>query len=104
MTRASDPEGYARFVLRHREQIRELLGNFGQIDGLEFDCEPRGTYKPYDERGIEDWSRYWPDIKETVKQARRLGPDVLFRERGIGSYGDFHTPEGACSRQPGQPR
>src|SRR6185369_12609635 len=24
---------------------------------------------------------------------RKLQPDVLFRERGIGAYGDFHTPE-----------
>ena len=36
----------------------------------------------------------WPDIKETVMMARKQQPDVLFRERGIGAYGDYTTPEG----------
>ena len=103
----TDAEGWARFIGRHREQVRELLTNYGTIDGFEFDCEPRstwqrywGTWQPWWERGIRDWVRAWPDIKETVKMARKLQPDVLFRERGIGAYGDFHTPEGFV---PGSP-
>jgi alpha-L-fucosidase len=35
----------------------------------------------------------WPDVKQTVLMARKLQPDVLMRERGIGAYGDYTTPE-----------
>lgn len=97
----TDPEGWSRFIARHREQIRELLTNYGPVDAFEFDCEPRGTWQryygawqPWWERGVRDWIRAWPDIEQTVKMARNLQPDALFRERGIGAYGDFHTPEG----------
>lgn len=93
-SRQSDPQGYERFLKRHREQVAELLTKYGEIDVLEFDCEPRQTNPAFRKRQIEDWTRFWPDIKENIKYARQLSPDVLFRERGIGSYGDFHTPEG----------
>ena len=36
----------------------------------------------------------WPAVKETIKEIRRKDPDVMFRNRGIGCYGDYHTPEG----------
>ena len=29
-----------------------------------------------------------------MKQLRKLQPDVMFRARGIGNYGDYYTPEG----------
>jgi alpha-L-fucosidase len=77
--RKTDPEGYARFVRRHREQIRELLTNYGKIDMLCLDM-----YLP-------DFC--WPDVKDTVMMARQLQPDVLMRDRGIGAYGDYTTPE-----------
>ena len=75
----TDPAGYARFVRRHRRQIRELLTNYGKVDMLGLDM-----YLP-------DFC--WPDIKQTVMMARRLQPDVLMRKRGIGAYGDYMTPE-----------
>lgn len=88
-----DPAAYRRFLQRYQQQITELLTWYGPIDLFEFDCEPRGTYPAYRERQIRDWAAMWPDIKRVIKHARRLQPDVLFRERGIGAYGDFHTPE-----------
>jgi alpha-L-fucosidase len=36
----------------------------------------------------------WPQLRETMKQLRKLQPDVMFRCRGIGNYGDYYTPEG----------
>ncbi len=75
----SHPQEYARFVQRHRQQILELLSNYGKIDMMCLDIR------------LPDFC--WPDIKETVLLARRLQPDVLFRERGIGIYGDYTTPE-----------
>jgi alpha-L-fucosidase len=69
-----------RMVARHREQIRELLTNYGKIDMICFDM----------------WlGRYvWKETKETVKMMRRLQPDVMIRARGIGNYGDYYQPEG----------
>ncbi|MDR1383977.1 MAG: alpha-L-fucosidase [Planctomycetaceae bacterium] len=69
-----------RLLSRHREQLRELLSNYGQIDLL---C-------------LDQWMGrdIWPQMKETVKMMRRLQPDVMLRCRGIGNYGDYYTPEG----------
>jgi alpha-L-fucosidase len=70
----------ARMLARHREQLRELLTNYGKIDMLCFD----------------QWMGrdVWQPMKETLKMLRRLQPDVMFRCRGIGNYGDYYTPEG----------
>jgi alpha-L-fucosidase len=76
----TDPESYARFVQRHRGQIREILGNYGKVEMACLDMH------------LPDFC--WPDIKQTVMMARQLQPDVLLRNRGIGAYGDYHTPEG----------
>jgi alpha-L-fucosidase len=72
-------EETARAVSRHREQLRELLTNYGKIDMLCFD----------------QWmgKDIWPEMKETVKMLRKLQPDVMMRARGIGNYGDYYTPE-----------
>jgi alpha-L-fucosidase len=75
----TDPEGYARFVGRHREQIRELLTRYGKVDMMCLDMHLPAFC--------------WPDVKRTVMMARRLQPEVLLRHRGIGAYGDYSTPE-----------
>jgi alpha-L-fucosidase len=68
-----------RMVARHREQIRELLANYGTIDMICLDGQ---------------FGRYvWPEVKETVKVMRRLQPDLMIRARGIGNYGDYYQPE-----------
>ena len=73
-TRQSDPAGFARMIARHREQIRELLTNYGPIDQLSLDmCFPSK------ELGI------WDDIVATTKMARRLQPQLLMRDRGIAA-------------------
>jgi len=83
-TRQSDPEGFARMIARHREQIRELCTNYGRIDHLSLDMRFPDLGR---EHGI------WDDIVRTVKMARHLQPRMLMRERGIGPYGDYTTPE-----------
>jgi alpha-L-fucosidase len=75
----TDPEGYGRFVRRHRRQIMELLTNYGKIDMMCLDM------------GLPDFC--WPDVRETIKMARKIQPEVMFRRRGIGAYGDYQTPE-----------
>jgi alpha-L-fucosidase len=78
-TPQSDPDAYARFAMRHREQIREILSNYGPVEMMCLDM------------ALPDFC--WPEVKQTVLMARRIQPDVLFRERGIGAYGDYTTPE-----------
>jgi len=80
-TRESDLEGYLRFANRHRQQLVELCSNYGKIDILSFD------------HGLPH--SLWPEFKVTLKEIRRLQPDVMMRRRGIGNYGDFFTPEGS---------
>ena len=74
------PEQRARMIERHREQLKELLTNYGKIDMI---C-------------LDQWlgRTVWPELKETIKMARALQPDVMLRCRGIGNYGDYYTPEG----------
>lgn len=78
-TPQSNPASYARFANRHREQIREILSRYGNVDMVCLDM------------ALPDFC--WPEVKDTVLMARGLQPDVLFRDRGIGVYGDYTTPE-----------
>jgi alpha-L-fucosidase len=32
-------------------------------------------------------------MRDTIKLVRQWQPDVMIRNRGIGNYGDYHTPE-----------
>lgn len=74
------PDERERMILRHRQQLKELLTNYGKIDMV---C-------------LDQWlgPTVWPDLKKTVKMMRALQPDVMLRGRGIGNYGDYYTPEG----------
>ena len=72
-------EEKTRLVARHREQLKELLTNYGKIDMICFD--------QWMGRDI------WPGMRETLKQLRKIQPDVMLRARGIGNYGDYYQPE-----------
>jgi len=89
-----DPNGWRRFARYVREQVRELLSNYGQIDVLWFD----GSWPHF----AEDWG-----ADEIVAMARELQPDILINNRlgprkggartdnaNTGAeIGDFGTPE-----------
>lgn len=78
--KAAQPGQWNHFVLRHRQQLTELLTQYGKIDLMCLD-------QYFDETA-------WLDLRETIKSIRRLQPEVMFRCRGIGNYGDYYTPEG----------
>jgi alpha-L-fucosidase len=80
VNRAQHPDHWAHFVSRHREQLTELLTRYGPIDMVCLDMWLDETA--------------WPDLRETMKALRKLQPNVMFRARGIGNYGDYYTPEG----------
>jgi alpha-L-fucosidase len=68
-----------RMMERHRAQLVELLTNYGKIDMM---C-------------LDMWlgPRVWPELRKTILKLRELQPDVMLRNRGIGNYGDYYTPE-----------
>ena len=78
-SKESNPEDWAAFIKRQRDQVRELCTNYGDVDQMGLDCGwPEAAFD---------------DLIDIVKMARRLQPDLLFRHRGIGPYGDYQTPE-----------
>lgn len=78
-TEVSDAERWQRFAGRVRDQLRELCANYGELFEISFDCNlPQSV---------------WPQTVKIVEMARELQPHTMFRERGIGPYGDFTTPE-----------
>jgi alpha-L-fucosidase len=77
----SDPTDaeVARMINRHRAQLVELLTGYGKIDML---C-------------LDMWlgPSVWPELRKTIMKLRELQPHVMLRNRGIGNYGDYYTPE-----------
>lgn len=69
-----------RMITRHRMQLEELLTRYGTIEMIDLDM----------------WlgPEVWPQLRETMLYLRKLRPDVMYRARGIGNYGDYYTPEG----------
>ena len=80
VNKTEHPDQWFHFVMRARQQLTELLTQYGKIDTICLD-------QYYDQTA-------WLDLRETMKIVHRLQPDVMFRCRGIGNYGDYYTPEG----------
>ena len=76
-------ENHARYVKYLHGQVRELLSNYGHIDGLWFDGLGG---KP------EDW-----DAENLFKMAREIQPHLIINNR-CGLPGDFDTPEQRLGR------
>src|SRR5690606_464497 len=74
------PEEIDRMMARHRAQLEEILTNYGKIDMI---C-------------LDQWlgPDVWPKLRETMFHLRKIQPNVMFRARGVGNYGDYYTPEG----------
>lgn len=74
------PKETDRMMKRHRAQLEELVTRYGKIDMI---C-------------LDQWlgPAVWPKLRETLLHIRKIQPDIMFRARGIGNYGDYYTPEG----------
>jgi len=83
---------WARFVLRHRAQMMEVLTKYGEVLEMSFDMNFPAEFDA--------------DMYDTMQLARSLAPNTLFRGRGMGGYkgtcnerttacgmGDYETPE-----------
>jgi len=80
VVKEAGPEEVKRMMLRHRAQLEELITRYGKVDMVCLDM----LLGPH----------VWPELRETMLYLRRLRPDIMFRARGIGNYGDYYTPEG----------
>jgi alpha-L-fucosidase len=78
-SKETDLGAWQAMIDRITESLRELCTNYGKIDAIEFD------------HGMSEEA--WPDTVRIVKMVRNLQPDCLLRNRGLGPYGDFSTPE-----------
>ena len=79
-------ENHARYVEYFHGQVRELLTNYGRIDGLWFDLG--GT--------PEEWQ-----TEKLFKMARSIQPWLIINNR-VGLPGDFDTPENQVGYLPEQ--
>lgn len=77
-----DQHKYCQYM---RDQVRELLTEYGKIDVMWFDftyASPGGKYP-------EEW-----EGEELLKLIRSLAPDILIDDRlGLDGSGDFRSPE-----------
>tara|TARA_B100000963_G_C22632597_1_gene675763 strand:+ start:1818 stop:3254 length:1437 start_codon:yes stop_codon:yes gene_type:complete len=89
-TPKSDPEGYRKAVERQTQQLTELCTNYGKIDQFGFD------------HGLPE--SLWSETVKLIKMVRKLQPNALFRQRGLGNYGDYQTPEHWLPEGPDDPR
>lgn len=77
-----DVRKYAAYM---RNQVTELLTEFGKIDILWFDF----SYPGDDGKGHKDW-----ESEKLLKLIRKLQPDIILDNRlDIPGSGDFETPE-----------
>jgi alpha-L-fucosidase len=86
--KSSQPQRWAAFIQKEREQITELLTWYGPIDTLCLDIN-------------------WPheaqeDCNNVARLARSLQPNIMLRNRGIGDFGDYETPEGQIPANPNE--
>jgi alpha-L-fucosidase len=89
-TEKTHPEQWRAFIERERQQLIELFTNYGELCQVFFD----GTW----------FGLAWEDMKKLVKEIRKLQPDCMFNDRGIGPYGDFNSPERWIPVEEGQGR
>ena len=77
-----DIRRYAQYM---RDQVRELLTNYGQIDVMWFDF----SYPGEDGKGREEW-----ESEKLITMVRELAPDIIVDNRlDLEGSGDFVTPE-----------
>lgn len=74
-----NPEEWAAFIERERQQLVELCSNYGPQDMVFFD----GTW----------FGLAWDEMKKIIKEIRKLQPDMMISDRGTGPLADFTSPE-----------
>jgi len=82
-------ENHGRYIRHFHGQIREILTNYGRIDGLWFDgLMARGEER---QQGKYEGAEIW-DAKSLFRMARSIQPHIIINNR-CGLPADFDTPE-----------
>lgn len=85
LNRGRDIKKYAEYM---RNQVTELLTNYGKIDILWFDFSyPNNTYKGLGGKGKDDW-----EAEKLIATARAINPDIIIDNRTEIEQ-DLWTPE-----------
>jgi len=88
LNKTRDVSKYAQYM---RNQVYELLTQFGQIDIIWFDFSyPTGEYKGLKGKGRDDWQS-----ESLLEMVRKLQPGIIVDNRLDlpGANADIHTPE-----------
>lgn len=86
LNKTRDMTRYAEYM---RNQMGELLTNYGQIDELFFDFSyPERDYQGLPGKGHQDW-----ESEKLEALVRKLQPNVLINNRLDLPQADFYTPE-----------
>ncbi len=90
MDKGRDMRKYAQYM---RDQVTELLTNYGKIDILWFDFSYKGDKrsKPWMQYGGGKWSEEW-EAEALIATARALQPEILIDNRAKIEQ-DITTPE-----------
>lgn len=84
------PKEWEKSFNRQYAQLKELCTNYGNLLQIGFDA---------------GWPKQaWSYMKKIIKMVRKFQPDALFRQRGLGAYGDYQTPEHWVPAGPSDPR
>ena len=86
----SDPESWHRFAEFQKNQVRELLTNYGKIDILWYDISwpTGGTGNKVIEHPVVR-----KDALELLAIMKELQPDLIYNDRVTDKFGGFYTPE-----------
>ena len=76
------PAQAQRMTQRHRQQLAELLSNYGKIDMV---C-------------LDNWfgKSNWPEMRETVLALRKIQPDVMLRAAASATTAIITPPRDSC--------
>lgn len=92
--RMNEGRDMTRYAAYMRDQVRELLTNYGKIDVIWFDFSyPNRTYRDFPGKGHKDWQS-----EELLKLVRELQPEIIVNNRldlldEEGYLPDITTPE-----------
>lgn len=98
LNKGRDMQRYAQYL---RDQVTELLTNYGRIDIIWFDFSyPGRTYKGLPGKGRDDWQSV-----ELLKLVRQLQPEIMVNNRLdldglVDAMPDLITPEQYTPRTP----
>ena len=85
---------WAKFADFQKEQMRELMTNYGPIDIAWFDI--RWPYVSREIDGIHhriNNPQVKEDMLEIVQMMRKINPEMIINDRGVHDWGNFATPE-----------